>query len=299
MKKISLSLISLLISGIFLSACGPGQVVSPTPTLTPDTSSTPTLAPVPTATLTSTATPLPAAASAVNLQCEDWALVNLGEFQAQNNTWGKGTLEGWSQCIGLGSNPDGSLAARWTWDWPKSGLSGVKAYPEIVFGQKPGGPTTSPSLPIQLQSLHSAKVDYDVSSSSTGRNNLAFDIWLTDSPNPDTWGVPPITHEVMIWIDGLDRMSAGGSWVEKTDIDGESYMVFVGENWGDGWTYIAFVSDDSLFGQGTLDVASFLQYMIKNNLATGEVYLASIELGNELVDGTGETILHRYEITIQ
>lgn len=290
MKK-ALSILSLTLGlSLLLSACGPGQMLGPT--LTPTTPSTPTITPTP------TTTPLPPAVEAIEMQCEDFAIFNNGAFQAQNNTWGKGSLKGWTQCIGMNANPDGSLAARWSWDWPKEG-TGVKSYPEIVYGQKPGGPSTDPALPLRLNEVASARVDYSVDSSNKGKNNLAFDLWLTDTDNPTTFGVPPITHEVMIWVDGWDKMAPGGSWVEKVEIDGRPYMVFVANGWGDGWRYVAFVSTETLYGEQSFEIASFLNYMVENDLASGEEYLASIEFGNEVVDGTGDTILSRYEISVE
>jgi hypothetical protein len=39
--------------------------------------------------------------------------------------------------------------------------------------------------------------------------------------------------------------------------------------------------------------------MIENKLATGDEFLASIEFGNEIVSGAGETIVHTYAVTIE
>ena len=90
--------------------------------------------------------------SAIPLNCDDQAVIDYGVYRAENNTWGKGTLSGWSQCIGLGAGLDGTLVGRWTWDWPISGTN-VKAYPEVIFGQKPGSTTTSSDLPRQISSV--------------------------------------------------------------------------------------------------------------------------------------------------
>jgi len=232
------------------------------------------------------------------MNCEDWALIDEGEYQAQNNTWGKDSLSGWSQCIGLGKNSDGTIIARWTWDWPNSG-NDVKAYPEIVFGQKPGGTTTSASLPEQIKLIDSATVSYEMTSTYSGSGNLAFDIWLTNSPNPSTWGAPPITHEIMIWLDHYGSMSPGGAWKERVKIDDAEYSVYVGEGYGDGWRYFAFVRTKPQLGVGTLELADFLTYILDKGLVTGDEYLASIEFGNEVVSGAGETIVSKYAVSIQ
>jgi hypothetical protein len=38
---------------------------------------------------------------------------------------------------------------------------------------------------------------------------------------------------------------------------------------------------------------------VENGLATGDEYLASIEFGNEVVSGQGETILNQYAVSVQ
>ena len=278
----------LLFSGLLLSACGrkqtPSPTVAPTATFTP----APTIPPTPTLAPTEPAIPL---------NCADWARVGSGVYRAENNTWGKGTLTGWSQCIGLEMSADGTLAARWTWDWLNSG-DGVKAYPEIVFGQKPGSITTSADLPKRIKDLGEVTIAYDVSSTHTGSGNLAFDAWLTNTQNPSTWGAPPITHEIMIWLENFG-MQPGGTYIEKKSIDGVSYSIYVGENFGQGWRYMAFAREKSPLGAGTINLVSFLAYLQEKGYVTGDEYLASIEFGNEIVSGTGETILHKYMITVR
>jgi Glycosyl hydrolase family 12 len=261
----------LLVVALFLNACGSGQPSKSTPT---------------------------DAAGAVAMDCDDGALINSGEYRAENNTWGKGALTGWSQCIGIGVAPDGTLFGHWTWDWLNSG-SNIKAYPEVIFGQKPGTTATSTALPIKIDDIGAATVSYDISSKNTGSGNAAFDLWLTDSPNPSTWGVPPITREIMIWIDRFGAMAPGGAFLGRASIDGPTYVVYYAKHWGDGWDYIAFMSAESQLGAGNLDLGSFFAYLRGKNLVTGDEYLASVEFGNEIVSGAGETVMERYAVSIQ
>jgi len=281
----------LFISGWLLSACGQRQ--SPSPVFTPTATSAPTPTSLP------TATPAPNnPAPAITMNCDDQALINSGVFRAENNTWGKGTLTGWSQCIGLDVGADGTLMGRWTWNWPGSG-DNVKAYPEIIFGQKPGSVSTTADLPRKISSLNEVIIDYDVASTHTGSGNIAFDIWLTDIQNPSTWGVPPITQEIMIWLDYFGGMRPGGTRIEQATIDGIPYNIYVGENFGQGWRYIAFVRAKTQLGSGTLNLVSFLAYIQAKGLATGDEYVASIEFGTEVVSGVGETILKKYRISVR
>ncbi|MFZ6029674.1 MAG: GH12 family glycosyl hydrolase domain-containing protein [Chloroflexota bacterium] len=272
---------SLVLFCVLLAACGYAQ---PTATAQPA---------MPTAT-TRLATPT---AGSVPVDCGDQALVESGAYRAENNTWGKGGLTGWSQCVGIETGPDGALSGRWTWDWPQSG-NNVKAYPEIIFGQKPGSSTTTADLPLPVNRVGEFVVSYDITTTHSGSGNLAFDVWLTDTQDPATWGVPPISHEIMIWLDAYGGMRPGGVPLEQVDIDGVRYDVSVGYNYGDGWTYVAFKRVEPHVGAGSLDLAAFLAYLQSKALVTGEEYVASLEFGNEVIGGTGETVLHRYQVSV-
>jgi hypothetical protein len=287
-KKHQIAIVSiLLLSGLFLHACGSVQMLSPTPS--PSHTSAPTAANTPEPTATEIT---------ITMKCDDQALIDSGDYRAENNTWGKGNLSGWSQCIGIGTGTDGALAGRWTWDWLNSGTN-VKAYPEIIFGQKPGNVTTSKVMPIKISDIGAATVSYEFSSVYGGSGNVAFDLWLTDTPNPSTFGVPPITHEIMIWLDRQGGMAPGGTFRERMNLGGATYAVFVADKWGQGWKLINFVSSESRLGVGTLDLGNFLSYLREKNLLTGDEYLASIEFGNEVASGAGETIVKRYTVSIQ
>ena len=231
------------------------------------------------------------------MNCEDEVLQENGEYRVENNTWGKGNLTGWSQCIGIGEGTAEGITAHWYWDWLNSG-SNVKGYPEIIFGQKPGRMTTTDALPVKLNQISFLTVNYDITSSYSGSGNVAFDIWLTDTSNPNSFGVPPITHEIMIWIDQQGALAPSGVFKERVPLNEITYAVFVAPKWGEGWEYIAFYSADSQLGIGILDLNSFLKYLEESNLVTGEEYLASIELGNEIATGSGETFVDYYSISL-
>jgi Glycosyl hydrolase family 12 len=232
------------------------------------------------------------------MNCADQALIDHGAYRAENNTWGKGALRGWSQCIGLATGTRGTLAGRWRWNWPNTD-GHVTAYPEVIFGQKPGKTSTTASLPMKMNGLRAARVAYDVSSIHTGIGNTAFDIWLTNTGNPTAFSAPPITHEVMIWLESYGGMRPDGALVEQVVLDGALYHVHVADKVAHGGRYIAFVRMPSQLGAGTLDITVFLSHVRSMGLATGEEYVAAIEFGNEVITGTGETRLDAYAVSLE
>jgi hypothetical protein len=305
MKLKQLSLAVLLCSGFLLCACGCAPAITPATPLARPVASSPTATstplPIPTFTptlsLTSTFTPVPTLGS-ISMNCQDGAVIESGAYRAENNTWGKSNLTGWTQCIGIEVDSEEVLSGQWTWDWLEFG-GGVKAYPEVIFGQKPGTRSTTIDLPKRIADIEAIIVTYDVASTNTGTGNVAFDIWLTDTQNPDTFGAPPITHEIMIWLDTTEGMQPGGDYIGQAIIDDTPYHFLVGDNWGDGWRYIAFKRVEMQLGSGSLDLASFFAYLKSEGLVSGEEYVASVEFGNEVVNGAGETILRRYEVVVR
>ena len=175
----------------------------------------------------------------------------------------------------------------------------MKAYPEVVFGQKPGKETSTETLPRKVSDIRSATASLDYESYHTGAGNLAFDIWLVNTANPVEFSVPPITHEIMIWIDSYGGMKPSSHSYGKAAIDGIDYEIFVGEKVGKGWRYIAFQSASLQAGSVRLNLMPFFTYLKSNSLISGNEYVASIELGNEIIRGIGETRINSYSASVR
>lgn len=224
--------------------------------------------------------------------------IRSGSYLLENNAWGAGSLVGWNQNIGLIKNNNGAVTALWNWDWLNSG-NNVKAYAEVIYGQKPGSLTSTVALlPKKLKEINVAMAHYDVVSIHTGSGNTAFDLWLADTKNPTTFAVPPITHEIMLWLETYGDMRPAGSLFEHAHIDGVPYNIFVGEKIGLGWRYIALQRAGSLLGIGYVDFVPIFSYLRSQGLITGEEYLAAIEFGNEVIGGFGSTHLNSYSISV-
>lgn len=235
----------------------------------------------------------------IALNCEESSVTYAGPYLAENNSWGRQGVVGWTQCMGSATNARGGLSARWTWDWRYQG-DNVKAYPEVVFGHKPGYPkSTTPLLPRTLGNIQQLTLDYDVATEREGAGNLAIDMWVTSTPNPVAFDVPTITHEVMIWLEVFGPMYAGGKQVDKVRINGTQYRVFVGEKFGLGWRYIAFAPNSPMQTTARLELRPFFDYLQQKNLIGPNDHLAAVNLGNEIISGTGDTRLHHFAVTLR
>lgn len=240
----------------------------------------------------------PPAAAVISLNCDATSTTEVGQYMAENNTWGNKGVVGWTQCMGGVPHAKGGVSAQWTWDWKYEG-DNVKAYPEVVFGHKPGYPkSTTTLLPRKLSSMQTIAVDYDVHTEREGAGNMAIDMWLTNVVNPTSFAAPPITHEVMIWLEVYGPMYAGGQQVDKVRINGTMYRVFVGEKFGLGWRYVAFAPNSPMQTSGHMDLMPFFMYLKGKGLITTEEFLATVNFGNEIISGSGETKLNRFAVTV-
>jgi hypothetical protein len=271
-------IILLLISISLLSACESNHI--PTPTITASRTLTPTL--ISTLTLRPTDNPNP-------MTCESAAVVDAGEYQAIMGDWGKGSMTGWSQCIGVSIDANGALVGRWTWDWLNSG-GNVKSFPAIVFGQIPSSTSTTTSLPEKINNIDTATVSYNISSTHSGTGNLILHMWLTDTQNPTTWGVPPITHEVIIVLEVYGDMQPAVPSIKQVLIDEISYDLSMGDSFGMGWRFIVFTRTPYQQGPGNLNLVNYFSIIQKEGFITGNEYLASISIGNEVVSASGKRI---------
>jgi hypothetical protein len=293
-KILFLTLSVLILFGCQLQEAtpNPGTTISPTDILKPPLTTTsepptPTPTTIPTPTQPQVETP-PGAWQDTSV---DWGELTCGDYLLINNVWGKGDLTGYTQSVGV-SDDMNACRFRWDWDWPRSAAGSVRAYPEIIYGWKPwSAASTTPSLPIQLTVIQDLTVRLDFTTQMSGEFNSAFDLWLTSTnpPSGDT-----ITREVMIWV-GKAEMSPGGSKVASLEIDGVPYSLFKAQ-WD--WTYLAFIQETDE-PTASIPIASLLRYLVDNQYVLPEEYLASIEFGNEIVYGSGQTQVDEFIVQIK
>lgn len=133
---------------------------------------------------------------------------------------------------------------------------GVAAYPELIYGHKPWGPTTCMdpqfTFPVRVSELGQlySYVKYSVKSYSPEDSifNIAYDLWLTSKPNlvngPETNDV-----EVMTWLYYHGQRPAG-------KYIGNSRMpMVIGDSW-DARDFEVWVADTGI-GIGEWAVVTF------------------------------------------
>lgn len=214
-----------------------------------------------------------------------------GDYIISNNVWGKNSLRDYSQCIFYNEKP---LRFGWAWSWPST-MNKVHAYPEVIYGKKPWNTiSTAIILPIKIADIVSSSVEYQINISAAGKYNTAFDIWLTNTIDAQ---VESIAYEIMIWIEN-SGMHPLGKHCDTVTLDDRDYDVYLAYDLEDGkWAYICLKTKETLLN-GKIDIKEIIEYLLEADYITNDLYLASIEFGNEVMWGTGETTVSTYKVRI-
>jgi len=237
----------------------------------------------------------------------------------------------YEQYTGRGTTmgPNGEVAGRMAWKWPQ-GTTEVKSYPSIIKGNKPGyfntwtGPAGKPILmlndtysqiypsgktpgsffPLQLPiaSLKSS-FNWKHNTTPTGRGHLAYDIWLQNTPDQiNGFRAPPITHEIMIPLNYWGEYGAypyrnPGWYQHDVTLEGYLFHVYYAPTFNGAWKFVVFEPDSAnAIKPGTLNLATFINYVAKQGWASGNEYAVSVELGVEPEHGTGDLTIYNYRV---
>jgi hypothetical protein len=218
----------------------------------------------------------------------------------ENNVWNEGAASGPRFQRVYSAEREGRPVFGWEWRWRSSGA--VVAYPEVICGAKPWGPepTGAPGFPFQVQ-RRDLTVDFDVVQDVTGTYNLAFSMWAVSAlpARKET-----ITHEIMLHVKPFPFPPPGRTIAPLT-ADGVTWDVYVKEGHGDDsghesnkWTYVAFAPRDPVL-RGPLHLSAFLAHLVQQKVLPGDAWIASLELGNEVVSGEGWVRVDGFGVTVR
>ncbi len=221
------------------------------------------------------------------------------DFVMENNVWGRcnssnsDCITNFSQCINI-KRDKSSTVYEWSWNWPHWPDKRVKASPEIIYGWKPWDTqSTTSTLPRKIADINSLSVSFDISGSATGIYDLGIDMWVTSSPLPS-----PANRkcEIMVLLDSSHWHREGDN---KVSI-GEDEYYFDSRRLtmnGKTWQLIIFHKIIPKY-KGTLNIQDFLNYLLEKGRITSTEFLATVELMNEIKEGSGKTTIKDYVITI-
>ncbi|MFW6366130.1 MAG: GH12 family glycosyl hydrolase domain-containing protein [Spirochaetota bacterium] len=227
-------------------------------------------------------------------RCDEFATIDLGDYILVNNTWGREEIVRYTQCIFRESTVF-QYPVGWKWDWPRYRMVAVKAYPGIIFGFKPwSASSTSSALPVRITDMGSIRAVYDIATSANGDYNLALELWLTsdNTPRPEN-----ITTEIMIWLDN-SGMTPAGDFIDDVTIDSIRYSFYKGYITQTGRWYIALVRRKPELS-GETEISGIVRWLAEKRHVSPDDFIASIEIGNEIVSGEGVTTVNSYAVDVK
>jgi hypothetical protein len=235
--------------------------------------------------------------------CDDWATITLGEYEISNNPWGKGDISDYTQCIFTEKSgiTGGQVSMGWYWQWPWV-ADGVKAYPEVLYGHKPWNNfSTTDHLPQMIDQINHLSVTFDVNTESSGAVNLLLESWITTGAE-----ITPESRygELAIQLYQKNWPGQEGDYVKPVVIDGfpfDFYIAKTAQAPGDSgiWIYFGFVHKGPPIDKGKVDIMDFVNFLMSEGYVDRSYYIATVELGNEIDHGKGETVIKQFDVDVE
>jgi hypothetical protein len=215
----------------------------------------------------------------------------------------------YTECAGGKDLADNAISAAWNWslpqaDWryPESATNTagyVKAFPEIIYGRQLGGATSPASVLPLLVSQVDLVANHDVAVASDGIDQTFIQ------------GTYIATHDTNEWLSSvtvmlrptkvcMDECGNPHQFIETTVIDGITYYVYMQVEMDVAkniprYNVELLVKEDHL--RGSMKMKSINDYLIGKGWLKADNYMNSIEMGTEIISGTGKTTVNHFSVT--
>lgn len=115
-----------------------------------------------------------------------------------------------------------------------------------------------------------------------------------------------IAAEVMVWTyAATGHFNPAGSRTAEVEIDGTTWEVWVDRNWKDvsglnenRWIYITYRTTRNSMS-ANINILKLLKYAEEKQLITADLYVSDIELGNEIMSGSGITWIKSFSVNVE
>ncbi|MFO1370788.1 MAG: hypothetical protein U1F46_17545 [Marinagarivorans sp.] len=223
-----------------------------------------------------------------------------------NNVWNKNAAKSfsWSQC--LEKNPSTGLPG-WSWTWPNTS-NVIYSYPQIKLGISPWAPQPklSSDFPLDNTSIRSLVIEHELEIQGNSEHNVATSLWLTntknigENPNPGA-----IIAELMIWSYSTpNHMNPAGVYKGNFEAGDQTWEVWATKNWTDAsgantntWVYITFRAKNKSLS-AAFDVKKFTNFAIEQDILPKNFYISDVELGTEIMGGSGLVWVKKFSATV-
>ncbi len=241
----------------------------------------------------------------------------LAGYNVSTNEWnivdGAGNLKPlpftYTECATGKSLPDNAISASWNWslpqaDWryPESATNTagyVKAFPEIIYGRQLYGATSSRSvLPMPVSQVNLI-ANHDVTVESDGIDQTFIQGTYVTTHDTNEW-LTSVTVMLRPTKVCMEECGNPHKFIETTVIDGITYYVYMQVEMDEQkniprYNVELLVKEDHL--RGSMKMKSINDYLISKGWLNPDNYMNSIEMGTEIISGTGKTTVSHFSVT--
>jgi len=242
----------------------------------------------------------------ITISCDEYFNVETDIGILTNNVWNKHAAKKdvWQQCLEK-RVIDGEIQYGWSWSWP-FGRRVIYSQPQIKIGASPWAPEPKfdQSFPIKISGLSELQIQHELEITTNGNHNIATTMWLVsepykgNKPNADI-----IAAEVMIWTYSTEsHFDPAGKKFSEIEIGSDTWEVWYQKNWDDKsginenkWISLSFRNKKSSM-KAIIPALSLLKFATTEGLISEDLYIADVELGNEIMSGSGMTWIKQFGV---
>jgi len=235
---------------------------------------------------------------------EKMRVVNKDEksfYTLNDNDWGRHYLDENStgiQCVFKYDDENGTEKGGWYWGWPYNHDYQVKSYPEAMYGVKFRN-TYNPNsgFPAVVSTIDSVNVDIAYRDLNLTRNyNIALEFWLHTSEDTS---MNNIQYEIMFRFDPKG-FHPNRTKIGEVTLDGTKYTVYTNNHYQEGHkAFINFVAQEKV-NKFSIDFKKALDYLTELEFKDmPKRYMSGIEMGVEVIDGSGAIILDKFDVDLR
>ena len=243
------------------------------------------------------------------VSCEEYDTVKTEQGIVTNNVWNKFAAKDdpWSQCLEK-RLVGGEIQFGWSWSWP-FGRRVIYSQPQIKIGASPWAPEPKfdSSFPLKISDLKNLDISHELDIQTNGEHNTATTMWLIKEPYKGSKPKPSIIEaEIMIWTYATEKhFNPAGRMHSELKVNDIVWEVWYEKNWEDKsgvndnkWRIISFRASKSSM-KADIPGLALLNYAIDEKLISENLYVADVELGNEIMSGSGIAWVNKFDVVYE
>ncbi|SMF24204.1 Glycosyl hydrolase family 12 [Alteromonadaceae bacterium Bs31] len=242
----------------------------------------------------------------ITIDCSDYFNLKTSQGVLNNNVWNKNAANSkpWSQCLEK-RVVEGENQFGWSWSWP-TGRRVIYAYPQIKIGASPWAPEPKmdTAFPLKISELKKIDISHELEISTNGDHNIATTMWLVNEAyKGDKANTAIIAAELMIWTySTAAHFDPAGQNIGELTVGDTQWQVWYQNDWQDQsgansnqWAIVSFRNKKPSMS-ARIPAMGLLQYALRKGLISKDLYIADVELGNEIMSGSGISWVKEFKV---